>query len=68
MRAKKIKNTSDSDVIVDLGEGTTVKLPPGQEIKNVRVENVGQLRGQCDVVSDLGEICEHRTDKTRLND
>lgn len=67
MRVKKLKNVSDSTVEVDLGQGTTVNLPPGQEIQNVRVDNVSDLREKCQVTSDLGEIVEHRTGKTKLN-
>jgi hypothetical protein len=67
MRVKKIKNVSDHMVKVDLGQGTTVNLPPKQEIQNVRVENVSDLREQCRITSDLGEIVERRTGKNRLN-
>lgn len=68
MRMKKVTNTSASDVQVELEGGVNVSLPPGQEIKNVRVQNLGELRGKVEAISDLGEICEVRSDKTKLFD
>lgn len=67
MRIKKIKNISNLTAVLDLGEGSFLHLPSGQEIKNVRVENVDELRHCCDITSDLGEIQERRTGKTRLD-
>jgi len=67
MRVKKIKNTSNLTAVVDLGEGTSLHLPPGQSVQNVRIENVEELRHSCEIVSDLGEIQERRTGKNKLN-
>lgn len=68
MRMKKVTNTSASDVQVELEGGVNVSLPPGQEIKNVRVQNLGELRGKVEAISDLGEICEVRANKNKLLD
>ena len=68
MRMKRVKNTSASDVQVELEGGVNMSLPPGAEVKNIRVQNLGELRGKVEAVSDLGEICEVRTDKTKLLD
>ena len=68
MRVKRIKNVSDHTVQVNLDDGVHVHLPAGQEIRNVRVNNICGLKEDCEILSDLGEIQEHRTGKTRLND
>lgn len=67
MRVRKIKNISNHTVTAQLAEGATMDLPPGVEVKNVRVENLSELRPDCDIVSDLGEVSEdRRSSKTKL--
>ena len=68
MRMKKVKNTSARDVQVELEGGVSMSLPPGAEVKNIRVQNLGEIRDKVEAVSDLGEICEVRTNKTKLLD
>lgn len=68
MRIKVIKNISQEDVQLDLGEGTKMTLSPGASFKNVRVENLDQIKKKVKVTSDLGEIREDHSGPTKLYD
>jgi hypothetical protein len=64
MRIKKIENTSNEDVHLDLGEGSQLTLRPGSTFRNVRVENLDQIKD----TSDLGEIREDHSGPVKLFD
>jgi len=68
MRVKKIKNKSNEDVQLDVGDGSKLTLSPGSSFKNLRVENLDQIRSKVEVTSDLGEILETNNSKTKLFD
>ena len=68
MRVKKIKNKSNEDVQLDVGDGSKLTLSPGSFFSNLRVENLDQIRSKVEVTSDLGEICETHSGKTKLYD
>jgi len=68
MRIKKIKNTSQENVILELGEGSTLSLPPGRSFQNVRVTNLDQIKDKVEVSSDLGEIRADNRNSHKLYD
>ena len=68
MRVKKIKNKSNEDVQLDVGDGSKLTLSPGSSFNNLRVENINQIRSKVEVTSDLGEILETTNSKTKLFD
>jgi len=68
MRIKKIKNKSAENVVLELGEGSSLSLPPGRSFQNIKVNNLDKIKDKVDVVSDLGEINENHPNKTRLYD
>jgi hypothetical protein len=68
MRIKKIENTSNEDVHLDLGEGSQLTLRPGSTFRNVRVENLDQIKDRVKVTSDLGEIREDHSGPVKLFD
>ena len=69
MRVKSLKNTSQEKIRLVLSGGTVVYLPPGEKITNLRIENLDEVRGRADIVSDLGEINEKgHPNRTQLFD
>lgn len=56
MRVKKIENTSNEPVRLNLGKGLNLTLEPGASFSNIRVENLDQVKEKVKVTSDLGEI------------
>lgn len=68
MRVKTIKNRSNEDVQLDVGNGSMLTLSPGDSFKNIQVENLDQIKSRVDVTSDLGEIGESIKHTTKLFD
>jgi len=68
MRVKKIKNKSNEDVQLNVGDGSKLTLSPGSSFNNLRVENLDQIRSKVEITSDLGEICETNSGPVKLYD
>jgi hypothetical protein len=68
MRIKKIKNVSDKDVQLDVGNGSHLTLQPGASFQNVQVENLDAVKEKVKVTSDLGEIREDHSGPVKLFD
>jgi len=56
MKVKMVENTTESDIVVDLGAGSSVTLKPGQVVENVDVQNHVQLNESTRVVYNLNEV------------
>jgi hypothetical protein len=68
MRIKKIENTCDEDVQLDLEGGGTLTLVPGTSFKNLRVRNLDEIKFKVKVSLDLGEINESDPRSAKLFD
>jgi len=56
MKVKMVENTTESDIVVDLGTGLSITLKPGQVVENANVQNHVQLNESTRVVYNLNEV------------
>jgi hypothetical protein len=67
MNVRKIKNTSETDIAVQVDERTTIVIKPGMELKDMNVRNMDSIRKFVDVEYDLSEINPIREGRQQLN-
>lgn len=67
MNVRKIKNTSESDIAVQVDERTTIVIKPGMELKDMNVRNMDAIRKFVNVEYDLSEINPIREGRQQLN-
>ena len=66
MNIKNIKNISDESIQLNVGNGANLTLDPGASFQNVKVDNLDQIKEKVKVTSDLGEIRETPSTKSKL--
>lgn len=69
-KVRRFENTSDQILTVKQDGGVVSSVPPGGVLRNTRIENLEEVRGQASVTMDLGEIEErgHGRGRTQLRD
>ena len=65
---RKLVNTSDVDVPVQIDEQTTVYVGSGKQLENVSVCNLDSIRPFVNVEQDLSEILPITEKKVKLYD
>ena len=53
---RKITNTSNASIGVDVDPQTRIYIGPGEVIENRKIYNLGSIRQFCKVEEDLGEV------------
>jgi archaellum component FlaG (FlaF/FlaG flagellin family) len=66
MNVKTIKNISNENVELSVGNGSKLTLSPGSSFNNIQVENLNQVKEKVKIVTDLGEVNETNTSKSKL--
>jgi len=67
-KVRKMINTSDLTVPVELKGGTTVFVPPRGTLENEDVQNLDKVRRFFKVEEDLGEVVPRRSRRKKLNE
>lgn len=67
MKLVRIKNNSNEDVQLEHNNGAKTTLPPGAELKDVDIVNLGEVKAKTKTTIDLTEVTES-SGKTRLYD
>ena len=67
MNVRKIKNTSENDVAIQVDERTTIVIKPGMELKDTDVKNMDSIRKFVNVEYDLSEVTPLKEGRQKLN-
>jgi len=60
MKLNSIKNSSDTPVELEHKNGAKTTLPPEATLKNVDIDNLKEVKGSVETVTDLTEVTEDK--------
>ena len=58
MKLNSIKNSSGVSIELEHKNGAKTTLPPDASLKNVNIDNLEEVEGKVETVSDLTEVIE----------
>ena len=67
MNVRKIKNTSENEIGVQVDERTTIYLKPGVAIKDIQVKNMNAIKDHVNVEYDLSEVTPIKEGRQQIN-